>query len=342
VSASTFVGNVSQVRQTGDQLFGSAAQVANSGSLVINNSTISGNQNKADPADSSAVASGALATFGQPLTVRESTLSGNASIGPATAFESGSLGGTAAIGIVNTIVAGGSPANCSSSALPVADHSIDSDGSCQVGATNGNQSNVNPLLLPLAANGGPTLTHALAPNSPARDAADLATCLATDQRGVIRPQGAGCDIGAFELEPALPTPAPPTPGPGPVKDRTAPKISLKLGHPALGRALARGLAARIKTNEAAVATISVYVDGANARRVKRAGKARPALVLRVARGSHRFKKRGSARVVARFTAKAKKALRSRSKVRFRVRIVVKDAAGNATRRPQRITLRAAR
>jgi hypothetical protein len=49
----------------------------------------------------------------------------------------------------------------------------------------------------LADNGGPTLTHALVPGSPAVDAADDSS-LATDQRGVTRPQGAADDIGAVE------------------------------------------------------------------------------------------------------------------------------------------------
>ncbi|NNC99145.1 MAG: hypothetical protein HKN85_03085 [Gammaproteobacteria bacterium] len=50
----------------------------------------------------------------------------------------------------------------------------------------------------LADNGGPTLTHALLVGSPAIDAA-VGTCPATDQRGVARPQGAGCDVGAYEF-----------------------------------------------------------------------------------------------------------------------------------------------
>ncbi|MFN2270319.1 MAG: choice-of-anchor Q domain-containing protein, partial [Anaerolineae bacterium] len=56
---------------------------------------------------------------------------------------------------------------------------------------------LNPTL---ADNGGPTLTHALVPGSPAIDAIpiDDAGCTGTDQRGVTRPQGAGCDIGAVE------------------------------------------------------------------------------------------------------------------------------------------------
>jgi VCBS repeat-containing protein len=59
----------------------------------------------------------------------------------------------------------------------------------------------SPALGPLTDNHGPTPTMALAAGSPAIDAGDPAACPATDQRGIARPQGAGCDIGAFELEP---------------------------------------------------------------------------------------------------------------------------------------------
>ena len=55
---------------------------------------------------------------------------------------------------------------------------------------------IDPRLGPLQDNGGPTPTHALLLGSPAIDASSA--CPATDQRGVTRPQGAGCDIGAFE------------------------------------------------------------------------------------------------------------------------------------------------
>jgi CSLREA domain-containing protein len=48
-------------------------------------------------------------------------------------------------------------------------------------------------------NGGPTRTHAIRPFSAARNAGPQgAACLATDQRGVPRPQGKRCDIGGYE------------------------------------------------------------------------------------------------------------------------------------------------
>jgi hypothetical protein len=54
------------------------------------------------------------------------------------------------------------------------------------------------LIGPLAANGGPTLTMALVPGSPAIGAGDSAAAPPTDQRGYPRPSGSA-DIGAFEF-----------------------------------------------------------------------------------------------------------------------------------------------
>jgi CSLREA domain-containing protein/uncharacterized repeat protein (TIGR02543 family) len=67
----------------------------------------------------------------------------------------------------------------------------------------------DPNLGPLANNGGPTETHALLAGSPAIDAipqaagGDYNGAPATDQRGVPRPQGDNCDIGAFEAGPPI-------------------------------------------------------------------------------------------------------------------------------------------
>jgi len=65
----------------------------------------------------------------------------------------------------------------------------------------------DPLLLPLADNGGPTRTHALAPGSPARNAGANPAGLSTDQRGYPRVAGVAADIGAVEMAVAGPAPA---------------------------------------------------------------------------------------------------------------------------------------
>ena len=53
-------------------------------------------------------------------------------------------------------------------------------------------------LAELADNGGPTQTMALLPGSPLIDAGTFTQCPATDQRGITRPKGSHCDIGAYE------------------------------------------------------------------------------------------------------------------------------------------------
>jgi hypothetical protein len=82
-------------------------------------------------------------------------------------------------------------------------HNLDSDGTCHY-AGSGDLTGISAMLDILADNGGPTETHALLPGSPAIGAADDAACPAADQRGVSRPQGTHCDIGAFESELAEP------------------------------------------------------------------------------------------------------------------------------------------
>jgi hypothetical protein len=74
------------------------------------------------------------------------------------------------------------------------------DGSCDAAYSG------DPLLGPLADNGGAPWTHALLPRSPAIDAISVVSCtLPTDQRGVPRPMvqtssDTPCDIGAFEQQ----------------------------------------------------------------------------------------------------------------------------------------------
>jgi predicted outer membrane repeat protein len=115
------------------------------------------------------------------------------------------------IQIKNSLVVDNIPSDCHFGAGPYGNialgENLDSDMSC-IGFTN----SVIPMIGPLADNGGPTLTHALLPGSPALNlVTDCTTFLnhviAKDQRGELRPSppGGQCDVGAFEAQsPALP------------------------------------------------------------------------------------------------------------------------------------------
>lgn len=72
----------------------------------------------------------------------------------------------------------------------------------------GDTLSANPALLPLAANGGPTRTHALSIGSPAVDHGSNVLAFTSDQRGGGYPRqlGAAPDIGAFEGVQAAPVP----------------------------------------------------------------------------------------------------------------------------------------
>lgn len=91
-----------------------------------------------------------------------------------------------------------------------------SGAACAFTSGNHDQIGVDPLLAPLADNGGPTRTFALSAGSPAIDAGDPAGCadnnglaLAVDQRGFARAAGLRCDIGAFERVGAIAAPSAP-------------------------------------------------------------------------------------------------------------------------------------
>jgi hypothetical protein len=157
--------------------------IHNVGTLTVNNSTISGNSAGTDNGGIGNASAGTL-------TVNNSTISGNSANN-----NGGGIGNGSTATLNNTIVANNEGGNCAG--LPVTD---DGGNLEWPGNDCGFALSADPLLGPLADNGGPTQTHALQPDSPAIDAAVECPPPATDQRGVSRPQGDACDIGSFELE----------------------------------------------------------------------------------------------------------------------------------------------
>jgi len=144
------------------------------------------------------------------LFLEDSTLTDNES------FNSGLTGG----GIedapyanpLNTILAGNrtyaedqSTSALSNCADPVSSGGFNlSDGTDCVLDQPGDRQGVPVLLGPLADNGGPTDTEAVLPGSLALDNGfGTPACSGVDQRGVSRPRGNACDVGAYELAPPL-------------------------------------------------------------------------------------------------------------------------------------------
>jgi CSLREA domain-containing protein len=124
-----------------------------------------------------------------PITVVSSTLTGARGLEIVT--------NNALSRVTNTIIANrsGFGPNCSNTVVS-GGYNLVSDASCSMAAT-GDLQNTAANLGALAANGGPTMTHLPNAGSPAIDTGDPG-CTGTDQRGVARPQGAGCDRGAVE------------------------------------------------------------------------------------------------------------------------------------------------
>jgi hypothetical protein len=204
-----------------------------SSTLTVSNSTLSGN--------SASQQGGGIDNFGT-LTVSDSTLSGNSagyygggistsSTNPVTltnvtltanraTFTGGGLyvyPSSSAPVLHNTLIAGDfrgdtgtTPDDVNGNLDPGGDDNLIGDGTYMSGLSNGVNGNrvgsadspIDPLLGPLADNGGPTLTQALLSGSPAIDAGNNAYATDWDQRGPGYPRIVNgiIDIGAFEVQ----------------------------------------------------------------------------------------------------------------------------------------------
>jgi hypothetical protein len=221
VSGSTFSNNVA--------LFaGGAMAIDNSGNAKVVNSTITAN--------SSGELGAIAADDDVNLTLTYDTITNNVvhavpppadlhstfvkpfmsgSVHATADEEPASVGGDATVTVFGTVITGpvGGP-NCAVEGLTSQGWNYSDDTSC--GFTNAgkgdNQAAGNdPLLGALGDNGGPTPTQLPVLSSPLVNAIPVASCQAdsaagvtVDQRGIARPQGAGCDIGSVEVQPPSP------------------------------------------------------------------------------------------------------------------------------------------
>ncbi len=110
-------------------------------------------------------------------------------------------GGT--VVLKNTILAESPTGGNAAGLITDGGSNLSSDATPAFNSTEDN--NIVLLLEPLADNGGPTLTAALAPGSPAIDHGDDTVCLPEDQRHLAR--SGQCDIGAYEYEARAPVAA---------------------------------------------------------------------------------------------------------------------------------------
>ena len=193
---------------------GAGIFAANGGSITLINSTVTENV-------TNNYGGGILAWYGGTVNLVHSTVSGNLANQNYLTEAWGGGGGIyidhGTVNIQNSIVAGNTdltnPATAAHPKYPDVYGTFtslggnlvgDDTGSTGWGATDvvGNATEpIDAMLEPLALNDpGTTPTFALLEGSPAIDAADCLTEVTIDQRGVTRPQGSSCDIGAFELE----------------------------------------------------------------------------------------------------------------------------------------------
>jgi hypothetical protein len=153
------------------------------------------------------------------------TIAGNLAGGEAGKPPGAAVKLTPSSTIADSIVAGNGE-NCAAP-IPSGGHNIDDGATCAFTAA-GDRQNTQPVLGPLGANGGLTPTLVPQAGSPAIDGGPTFGCPRTDQRGVLRPFGAACDIGAVEV-------APPNASTGPASSLAPTSVSLSglAGNPSI-------------------------------------------------------------------------------------------------------------
>lgn len=175
---STIANNVARSGEEGGGIFGET--------VTLINSTVSGN--------TGGPGSGVYSRG--PLVMVYSTVAGNANGAQVQTF-----GGD--LTSFGSVVAYTGTSNCVIDGETTSTYSYDDDGTCGFTDITDVSNGSDPLLGTLADNGGATWTRLPgALGDPLVDQIPAASCdatVTTDQRGVARPEGTGCDIGAVEI-----------------------------------------------------------------------------------------------------------------------------------------------
>lgn len=199
VTSSTISGNSTC---DGSSCSSMAGGIENWGDMTLTNSTVSENR--------SGAGAGIDNGPGGTMTIANSTILDNA----ASRWPNAGVQNDGTLTIGNSILHGGTndrgDANCIGSGDMIsADYNLIGSFFCPFTVLGAHDVlNVADVGLgALADNGGPTETHAPLLGSPAIDGGNPAVpgsgggaCEAVDQRGVVRPQGARCDVGSVELQ----------------------------------------------------------------------------------------------------------------------------------------------
>lgn len=171
--------------------------------FLISNSTISGN--------TAAITGGIRLGHGRvfiddsTIAFNQSTTAGGSSCRQTGGLCMYGLDANTKASIINSIIANNANTADSSAVADVYAHYFAITGrnnliiSSNANAALPDTLHVDPQLVPLANNGGPTRTHALPRVSPAVDAGNAEGWI-VDQRGFPRVAGVAADIGAYELQ----------------------------------------------------------------------------------------------------------------------------------------------
>jgi hypothetical protein len=204
ITASTIARNTATINAAGGSNGGAGAYDASATSTYLND-TFSANALTVSAGSSNG--GGAVFHEGGPGTISDATIAQNT----ANVSSGGIFDNAGAYTVKNTIVAQNGTGCAGPGGIVSAGYNLEGSSTCGMTMPT-DMRNTNPMLGPLANNGGPTQTLALTPASPAIDAGSCTDAngdtVSSDQRGEPRPQPAAgaCDIGAFEYAPASPVP----------------------------------------------------------------------------------------------------------------------------------------